>query len=194
MSDYRVTVKVQNNNILKMIEFRGFASARQFCIQTGYSYGSLNKLINLKEAPIQQDGTMRSIIYTLSEKLNCYPEELFSSVQMETAIEDNKRTFQIEEAEMRFMLESQSNIKSLEENITEIERQNAVVNAIDTLTPREKKIINMRFGLDGNNGEQTLDEVGREFGITRTRVRQIEIKALRKLRHPSRGALLKEFC
>ena len=63
---------------------------------------------------------------------------------------------------------------------------------LSTLTPREKKVLELRFGLvDGRN--RTLEEVGKEFDVTRERIRQIEAKALRKLRHPSRSKRLKDF-
>ncbi len=63
---------------------------------------------------------------------------------------------------------------------------------LDTLTPREKKVLILRFGLtDGRS--RTLEEVGKEFNVTRERIRQIEAKALRKLRHPSRSKKLKDF-
>ena len=61
-----------------------------------------------------------------------------------------------------------------------------------TLTPREEKVLRMRFGI-GERGEHTLEEVGREFSVTRERIRQIEAKALRKLRHPSRSRKLRCF-
>ena len=67
-----------------------------------------------------------------------------------------------------------------------------LMEVLDTLTPREKKVLELRFGLaDGRT--RTLEEVGKEFNVTRERIRQIEAKALRKLRHPSRSKKLKDF-
>ena len=67
-----------------------------------------------------------------------------------------------------------------------------LTDVLDTLTPREEKVLRLRFGLDDGRA-RTLEEVGREFNVTRERIRQIEAKALRKLRHPSRSKKLKDF-
>ena len=63
---------------------------------------------------------------------------------------------------------------------------------LDTLTPREAKVLRMRFGIEMNT-DHTLEEVGKQFDVTRERIRQIEAKALRKLRHPSRSERLRSF-
>ena len=63
---------------------------------------------------------------------------------------------------------------------------------LDTLTPREAKVLRMRFGIEMST-DHTLEEVGKQFDVTRERIRQIEAKALRKLRHPSRSERLKSF-
>ena len=67
-----------------------------------------------------------------------------------------------------------------------------LIKVLDTLTPREEKVLRLRYGLDDGK-PRTLQEVGKEFNVTRERIRQIEAKALRKLRHPSRSKRLKEF-
>lgn len=67
-----------------------------------------------------------------------------------------------------------------------------LMEVMDTLTPREEKVLKLRFGLEDGR-TRTLEEVGKEFNVTRERIRQIEAKALRKLRHPSRSKKLKDF-
>ena len=63
---------------------------------------------------------------------------------------------------------------------------------LKSLTPREEKVLRLRFGLEDRR-PRTLEEVGKEFNVTRERIRQIEAKALRKLRHPSRSKKLRDF-
>ena len=68
----------------------------------------------------------------------------------------------------------------------------ATRDVLDSLTPREAKVLRMRFGIEMNT-DHTLEEVGKQFDVTRERIRQIEAKALRKLRHPSRSDKLRSF-
>ena len=78
--------------------------------------------------------------------------------------------------------------------LEELKRQNlkeAVSLILSSLTPREERVLRLRFGL--NTEEHTLEEVGVKFSLTRDRIRQIEAKALRKLKHPSRSKVLKDF-
>ena len=67
-----------------------------------------------------------------------------------------------------------------------------IEDVLDTLTPREQRVLQLRFGLEDGRS-RTLEEVGKEFNVTRERIRQIEAKALRKLRHPSRSRKLKDY-
>ena len=70
--------------------------------------------------------------------------------------------------------------------------RNVIKEVLDSLTPREAKVLRMRFGIEMNT-DHTLEEVGKQFDVTRERIRQIEAKALRKLRHPSRSEKLRSF-
>ncbi len=84
------------------------------------------------------------------------------------------------------------NVVSPSEAVININLKEQTEAVLKTLTPREEKVIKMRFGL-GDGSEHTLEEVGQSFAVTRERIRQIEAKALRKLRHPSRSRKLKAF-
>src|SRR6266536_130515 len=84
------------------------------------------------------------------------------------------------------------NIVSPSEAVININLKEQTEALLKTLTPREERVIKMRFGL-GDGSEHTLEEVGQSFAVTRERIRQIEAKALRKLRHPSRSRKLKAF-
>ena len=89
-----------------------------------------------------------------------------------------------------------TNVESPIENTTNINLSETVrdvcKDVLDTLTPREAKVLRMRFGVEMNT-DHTLEEVGKQFDVTRERIRQIEAKALRKLRHPSRSEKLRSF-
>jgi RNA polymerase primary sigma factor len=79
------------------------------------------------------------------------------------------------------------------DSVITLNLQEITEEVLKSLTPREEKVIKMRFGLGPNASEHTLEEVGQHFAVTRERIRQIEAKALRKLRHPSRSRKLKAF-
>ena len=78
-------------------------------------------------------------------------------------------------------------VSSIKSNLGE-----ATTKILSTLTPREERVLRMRFGI-GVNTDHTLEEVGQQFSVTRERIRQIEAKALRKLKHPTRARKLKTF-
>ena len=97
--------------------------------------------------------------------------------------------------------EDDSHLKDFIEDKNAVNPQDAVIHlnlseqtqiVLGTLAPREAKVLKMRFGI-GERSNHTLEEVGQDFEVTRERIRQIEAKALRKLRHPSRSRVLKGF-
>lgn len=89
-------------------------------------------------------------------------------------------------------IEDKSTVSPAERVITSNLRDVAG-DVLQTLSPREEKVLRLRFGLDSEGRERTLEEVGQDFNVTRERIRQIEVKALKKLRHPSRARVLKNF-
>jgi len=97
--------------------------------------------------------------------------------------------------------EEDSHLGDFIEDKNAVNPQDAILNAnlaentrkvLGTLSPREEQVLKMRFGI-GDKSNHTLEEVGQDFDVTRERIRQIEAKALRKLRHPSRSRILKNF-
>ena len=106
-------------------------------------------------------------------------------ISMETPIGDD------EDSHLGDFIED-TNVMSPIDATTDINLIETVRNVLAGLTPREAKVLRMRFGIDMNT-DHTLEEVGKQFDVTRERIRQIEAKALRKLRHPSRSETLRSF-
>ena len=89
---------------------------------------------------------------------------------------------------------SEETILSDEDALSTVQKnalKEEVASVLSKLTPKEERVLRLRYGFDGH--ERTLEEVGAEFNVTRERIRQIEGKALRKLRHPSKAKKLKEY-
>lgn len=96
-----------------------------------------------------------------------------------------------DDGKMADIIEDESTKSPMESASQSLLREQLLA-VIDTLTPREQEVIRQRYGLmDGK--QKTLEEVGREFSVTRERIRQIEAKALRKLKHPNRSKRLADF-
>jgi RNA polymerase primary sigma factor len=106
-------------------------------------------------------------------------------ISMETPIGDD------EDSHLGDFIEDGNAVSPIDSATDESLRE-ATHNILASLTPREAKVLRMRFGIDMNT-DHTLEEVGKQFDVTRERIRQIEAKALRKLRHPSRAVYLKSF-
>ncbi len=193
MEEYRIDMRIRNNLILTKIEEAGYPSAMSFCKATGVSYGRLIDFISMRRPIYNKYGQINKSIEKLCKELNCLPEEIFSASQMEASLKTNKRTLKVNEAEAIFMLSQSDSQKMLEDHYSDDQMSNAVDKALATLTPRETKVIQMRMGLGDYSHEHTLLEVAEAFDVTRERVRQIEAKALRKMRHPDRADKLKEF-
>jgi RNA polymerase primary sigma factor len=152
---------------------------------------TINKLNRISRQILQEKGR-EALPEELAEKMEM-PEDKVRKVlkiakepiSMETPIGDD------EDSNLGDFIEDK-NVESPMDSATTSGLLNATTDILESLTPREAKVLRMRFGI-GMNTDHTLEEVGKQFDVTRERIRQIEAKALRKLRHPSRSEHLKSF-
>jgi len=158
--------------------------------------------------PVHMTEAINKIVRTRRQMFNEIgreptPEELGNKVGM--AVEKVRKVLQIveeplsletpigdeEESHLGDLIEDKNAIQPIEAMIQSNLRE-TTTRILASLTPREERIVRMRFGL-GMNSDHTLEEVGQQFSVTRERIRQIEAKAIRKLRHPSRSKVLRSF-
>lgn len=153
---------------------------------------TINKLSRVSRQLLQtlgRDPTAQEIAEKLgiSEQRVCEIQKIAQDpVSLENPVGEE------EDSKVGDFVEDES-IKSPVETAAQLILKEQLMAAIDTLTPREQKVIRLRYGLDDAH-PRTLEEVGKEFAVTRERIRQIEAKALRKLRHPNRCKKLEGFC
>ena len=153
---------------------------------------TINKLIRTSRALVQELGrepTSEEIAKKMDipvSKVRKVLKIAQEPISLETPIGEE------EDSHLGDFIEDKS-IMNPAESVTFSNLREITDEVLATLTPREEKVIKMRFGLGNTGSEHTLEEVGQHFAVTRERIRQIEAKALRKLRHPSRSRRLKAF-
>lgn len=200
---YRVEVKVKNNRVWTalMKAVNTFVSVHDAAQKLGVPYQALLEAISMKrdfrsstrgmnvpyaERPISRLGVR------IATALRMPPEYLFDAELYRSGL----NTTQIFEVGERTWYDMISPFIAKAINVSEeFEKKEEIANiyaAIDMLTPREQEIVRLRFGLD-DGVESTLDVLAAKYGVSRERIRQIEAKALRKLRHPSRIGKLREY-
>ncbi|SFZ73635.1 RNA polymerase sigma factor RpoD [Chitinimonas taiwanensis] len=152
---------------------------------------TINKMNRISRQILQETG-LEPDPATLAERMDM-PEDKIRKIlkiakepiSMETPIGDD------DDSHLGDFIEDQNNLAPVDAAVYASLRD-ATRDVLDTLTPREAKVLRMRFGIEMNT-DHTLEEVGKQFDVTRERIRQIEAKALRKLRHPTRSERLKSF-
>ncbi len=152
---------------------------------------TINKMNRISRQIMQETGVEPDAA-TLAEKMDM-PEDKIRKIlkiakepiSMETPVGDD------DDSHLGDFIEDANSLAPVDAAVFDSLR-NATKDVLDSLTPREAKVLRMRFGIEMNT-DHTLEEVGKQFDVTRERIRQIEAKALRKLRHPSRSEKLKSF-
>ena len=152
---------------------------------------TINKLIRTSRALVQEHGR-EPTSEEIAEKMDISVGKVRKilkiaqePISLETPIGEE------EDSHLGDFIEDRG-IISPSEAVINVNLKEQTSSVLHTLTPREEQVIRMRFGI-GDGSEHTLEEVGQRFSVTRERIRQIEAKALRKLRHPSRSRKLKSF-
>ena len=152
---------------------------------------TINKLIRTSRSLVQEKGR-EPMPEEISEEMNIPLDKVRQvlriaqePISLETPIGEE------EDSHLGDFIEDRQEV-SPADAVINLNLKEQTENVLRTLTPREEKVIKMRFGV-GDGSEHTLEEVGQNFAVTRERIRQIEAKALRKLRHPSRSRRLRAF-
>ena len=195
MREYRVKVTIRNNLLLSAIEDAGYKTQAEFARAAGLTDTHVTALVGLRACPIRNDGTFTDVAQTMMEVLGACPTDLWTNEQLSMRLKNNSAEGQMSKAELLPALGMNPidmvEFKTPEEYVSDEDRTNAVSRTLKTLTFREQMVLGKRFGI--NNEEQTYEQIGEEMGFTRERIRQIEAKALQKLRHPSRSDELVTF-
>jgi RNA polymerase primary sigma factor len=152
---------------------------------------TLNKINKIKRTFVQEHGREPTHA-ELAKELNIDEKKIKNIIKiskepisLETPVGDSEDAF------IKDFIENENDF-SPADTVASNDLKERVREILKTLTPREEKVLKMRFGIDVAS-EHTLEEVGKDFSVTRERIRQIEVKALRKLRHPSRSKRLQSF-
>lgn len=190
METFRIGVsrKVYNATLRDAVDRTG-KSAQVVAKELGVGYQTLLHWISFKSYPRTDELRLRVAIYFGIPDDVLFPEEI-AQVRVHQQPKDLRLTYaEFEEMSQSWLLAETPTVVELAERTALTETLQSVLTG---LLPREQQVLTLRFGLDDGEA-RTMEAVARMFGVTRERVRQIEAKALRKLRHPSRAKLLRDF-
>jgi hypothetical protein len=196
MNEYRVKISVRNNLLLTAIEEAGYSSQVEFAEACGVSVGAINKLCSLKEAPINLNGTFSVSASAAMEVLGACPSDLWTEEQLTMNLKQNSATLEVDKNSLLSVLSKKSigeNLEQLtpEDQYAKKQFKELMHKALDKLDDRHRKVLQIRFGMN-NIDSQTLEEVGRTLDRTTERIRQMEAKGLRKMRHPDISTQIRE--
>jgi RNA polymerase sigma factor (sigma-70 family) len=192
--DYLVEVKVKNNWLMKKIKDAGYENIAQLSKAHNLNPSEIGEYANFKKTPLNDKGEWRKSFLKLSEILKCMPEDICPPQHLENGLKNNNILFEANAQEI-LTLTSGNTYTAIPaiEKIIEEEDINQINQSLDYLTPKEKKIIEMRFALGEEPDEKTYEDIGKIYNLSRERIRQIEIKAIRKLRRANDTIKLRDI-
>jgi DNA-binding CsgD family transcriptional regulator len=182
--EYAVKVTVRNGLILRQMKKLGIKSQTELAELSGVSPSMVGMLIRLKRRPLSAvTGEWLSVAFALSSALRLEPEELWTEKQRGMALESNSREVSMGEEEVMQLASGQGTEQMVQKVLT----TRAVDSALKLLPPREEQVVRRVF-LEN----ETLEEISDDLGVTRERVRQISLRALRRLKHKSHPGKLEQ--
>ena len=184
MKDLRLEITGRNNVLWHAIH-ANHKNVDRFSMSNNFNQGQVGDILNFKMSPYRKNGEVRKIAKRLCELFNYEVDDLFPP-HLYNNIKENKAVLELQGKSAIAYHQSLNPARKFGSN--EREKIELILN---TLSPREKYVIEERFGL--NSEAKTLEKIAIKMCVTRERVRQIECKAVRKLRHPGRAILVKDF-
>lgn len=194
MDEFRVKVTVRNNLLLTAIEKAGFKAQSDFAKAINYTPQEINSLVAMREAPITSGGIFTAKAQAIMEYLGACPTDLWTAEQLNMKLKKNSSDMFMGLGQLKLVLDAVNTPQlevDMDKPIFDEQSKNVIGDMLDSLTPREAKILKLRFGIDCE--EHTLDDLATLFDLTRERVRQLEAKALKKMRYAGRAEILKEL-
>lgn len=180
MRDYRVKITIRNDRLLSAIEEMGHPSVMSFCRKYNLPYTSTNEIVNGRKPPLKEDGDLRKECKDLLDLLGMDIEEAFTKRQMQGF---RRTTFEtkVEEEQLLKLVNPAKNqeISAIEADVSSRIKQ--VIS--NSLSPRQEKVIRLRYGLNEDKKCHTYEELGLHFNVTRERARQMELRALERLKN-----------
>jgi RNA polymerase sigma factor (sigma-70 family) len=194
VKDYEVVVRVRNNWFLTKVRDSGFATLADLSRASGIPNSSLGNIANLRVPALDAFGKWRSYVSAVADFLGCMPEELYPPQHLKDPLKKNRVAFHANLEELESIAALGSSLRTLaipaEETMIREQAATSVRLALGALPPRLERLLRLRWGFDGE--EKTFEEIAQLWGLSRGRVQQMEAKALRMLKHPSKGRVLRE--
>ena len=179
--DYRLKITIRNDRILSKMESLGYISVMKFCKEFNLDYQRTTEIINGKLKPFNSKGTIIKICDQLLSILGLELHDAFTDRQLQ-GFNKTGFMFKLKEKEM---LELVDPVQNQEIKVIENDVQKKIADAMDKrLSPKQKEMLSLKYGFNGHI-EHTLDEIGKQFSVSKERVRQIIAKSERMLKHPT---------
>lgn len=198
VNEYRIKVTVRNNLILNAIENAGHKSVSAFCKSIGMMPQKVTEVIAMRKPPLNNNGEFSHIAKLLMEELCALPTDLWTPEQLTLKLERNSAQRDVSSEGMRAALgmHAEEMLELMkpdapDEAVLKHEMVRLVEEQLEALSPRTALIMRMRYGMGCE--EHTYEEIGDKFDLTKERIRQIEARALRHLKHPSRSDTLRQL-